>query len=101
MEKPSPGESKKMSIREKHLFIEEHKEEIVRDARKLKKRKTLDKWGISNTTLYKLKKLYAPELISQSEEENTDDLPEALTEHERYLILLGYQMATREFLKNT
>ena len=89
---------KKMSIRNKHLFIEEHKEEIMGDARRLKKREVLKKWGITSTTFYKLRKLYAPELIRQSEEKNTDNLPEALTEHERYLVLLGYQMATREFL---
>lgn len=99
MQEHSPSELKKMGIREKHRFIEEHKEEIIRDARRLKKREILKKWDISSTTFYKLKKLYAPELLRQNEEEKTDDLPEALTEHERYLILLGYQMAVREFLK--
>ncbi len=93
-----PSEPKRMTIRNKHLFIEEHKEEIIKDARKLKKREVLKKWGISNTAYYQIRKRYAPELIRQSEEEKTDDLPEALTEHERYLVLFGYQQAVREFL---
>ncbi len=97
----------KMSTLEKHLYIEEHKEEILKDARTLEKDEVLKKWDISLSALNKLKKASelqkdkdiwvpnAPNLIRQGEE------PVALTEHERLLILLGYQQAVREFLKYT
>ena len=78
------------------------------------------KWGFKDSTCYQLRKKYAPgtsgwknkkprkALIAKTdanEKTATDSTSSSedmapLTEHERYLILVGYQQATREFLQS-
>lgn len=92
-------------------WIKEHLEEIMVDIRSMSKDEVVEKWPFGPSTYGKLRRIHAPEIIGQQgaktlkkptqktiKETTGEDV--ALTEHERYLILLGYQQATREFLKN-
>lgn len=83
----------KMNTRAKGIFIDEHQKEIIEDIGRLKNREVLEKWGIGLSIYYRLKRM-------KQLREPLGDLMATLTEHERYLVLLGYQMAAREFLKN-
>lgn len=98
-----------MSLRDRGKYIEKHLTEIIEDIRALPKREVLKKWPFGQSTFAKLKKEHAPELIGKrptyKPRQRKDEKPPAtdkeapgLTEHERYLILVGYQMAAREFL---
>jgi len=93
-------------------YYEQNKEAMVADYNSMSVSSFLLKWGISTATWQKLKKLWGVPKKSKgirtekaapaAEPEKKPLEPEEtapLTEHERYLILLGYQQATREFLK--
>ena len=90
-------EPKKMNKKEKHRFIEEHKEEILADIGRLPRREVLEKWGFSGTT-YSILRRGVEKQPSTKASSKPDQVVE-LSEHERYLILLGWQQAAREFLK--
>lgn len=103
--KDNHSEPKKASRYEKHRFIEEHKKEIQDDIGKLPQGEVLKKWDICTTTYYKLGKGIA-KVKTKARKKTRAKAPskigtqvEKLTVHERYLVLLGYQMAVREFLK--
>jgi len=101
----------------KHRYIEAHKAEILADIRELPKAEVMEKWGIGTVTYSKLgkgiEKVKAkarrerkPKAPAQAEGKTAAELMldlagkgvAPLTEHERFLMLLGYQQATREFL---
>lgn len=98
-------EPKKVTKYEKHRFIEEHKEEILADIGRLPQGEVLNKWGIGSNTYYQLSKgmirvkAEAGKRPGAKAQSKPDEVVE-LTEHERYLVLLGYQQAVREFLKS-
>lgn len=94
----------RMTRLDKSKYIKKHLTEIMEDIRNLPKKEVLEKWGFRQSTFNKLRKKHAPELISTGgrPKKNQEPQPSSqaeLTEHERYLILIGYQMAIREFLK--
>ncbi len=98
-----------MNMQERGKWLKDHLEEIIADIRSMPKRKVYAKWPFGQSTLFKLIKLHTPELIKKPRTEPrrrkaekppvTSKEAPSLTEHERYLILVGYQMATREFLE--
>ena len=91
------------SVWEKHLYMEAHKEEIEVDLGKLSKSEVMEKWGISGTTYSEMTKGMKKVRTEATPEQPAP--PEAgqgvapLTEHEHYILLLGYQQAVRELLK--
>lgn len=94
----------RMTRLDKSKYIKKHLKEIVEDSRNLPRGEVLKKWGFGVSTFHKLKKVHAPELIGtggrpKKKQEPQATAPGELTEHERYLILVGYQMAVRDFLK--
>ena len=97
-------------------YWEKNKEDILVDYGTMKIRDFLKRWHIPTTTWPKLKKLWgveskghrggwpvkAPAVKApavKEEEKPAPGVDVSLTEHERFLVLLGYQQATREFLK--
>lgn len=93
------------NVRGKTKWLEKHMAEIVADIRSLSRKEILKKWPFKASVLLKITKLHAPEMVGHTrtgkekkEESATSEDTSSLTEHERYLMLLGYQMAVREFL---
>lgn len=92
-------------------YYEENKEAILADFTALKLLDFLKKWKISTFTWQKLKRKWEikskqtgrpntrPGNLNATAKHSTGDVDVSLTEHERYLILLGYQQAVREFLR--
>lgn len=97
-----------MNMQERNKWLYSHMEEIIADIRSMPKKKVFEKWPFSPSKFLKIIRIYAPELIRKprkNREVIKGEKPPAtgkevstLTKHEHYLILLGYQMATREFL---
>ena len=114
-------EFRDMNTQQRGRYIKEHLAEIVRDIKIMGDADVMEKWGFKGTTCRSLRIRYAPEtrekknkkprkaLVAKTdakEKTATDSTPATedtapLTEHERYLILLGYQQATREFLQRS
>lgn len=96
-----------MNMQERGKWLDDHMEEIIADIRSMPKKKVFEKWPLGQSTFAKLRKLHAPGLIRKPIKKPkgikkppvTGKEAPSLTEHERYLILQGYQMATREFLE--
>jgi len=106
-------EFKGLSKHQKGQYIKEHLDEIVEDIQTMKDDAVMAKWGFKNSTCYELRKKHAPETIGKRRVKKPRVIKESkalsekpiegtspLTEHERYLMLLGYQQATREFLQS-
>ena len=102
---PVPTRPKKR----KHLrkYFEKNKEAILADYTSMKLKDFFKRWGISTNMWIELKKdwsvqgkhnLHATRKKSESPPEDPPD-DGSLTEHERYLILVGWQQAAREFMK--
>ncbi len=108
---PVPPRPKKRKQLQK--YYEQNKEAILADYNSMKLKDFFKRWDISSTAWTKLKvdweiqgkhkkqgskKVWAlaspeaPEAVARSVEA-------PLTEHEHYLVLLGWQQAAREFLK--
>lgn len=117
-------EYKRLPMQERGKWLKDHMEAIVADIRSMSKAEVLEKWPFSISAFYKIKRVHTPELTRKRVVElkqGRDEVPPkikveapepvleekpidktkmtALTEHERFLMLLGYQQATREFLK--
>lgn len=95
---PPPKKGKK-----RWAYYEQNKEAILADYYSLKLMEFFKRWRITSTTWLKLKKLWGV-INKQKRIKPRAPVPDnqiELTEHERYLILLGYQQAVREFLKAT
>ena len=94
------NEPKKMTKHEKSRFIEEHREEILEDIGRLGKGEVCKKWGFSGTTYFMLKRgeAKAGKQPGAKVPSKPSEVVE-LSEHEHYLVLLGYQQAVREILK--
>jgi len=101
-------------------YYEQHKEAILADYRSMKLYDFFKRWHISTTWWLKLKedwkvqgkqrkhslkkewKLVAPDkapAAPEVEEAIARSVDAPLTEHEHYLVLLGWQQAAREFLR--
>lgn len=89
-------------------YWEKNREAMTADYQSMRVSSFISKWGLSSTTWQELKNKWGvPNKIRGRAKATKSSIPEpseqatdaALTEHERYLILLGYQQATREFLK--
>ena len=92
-------------------YFDQHKEAIIADYRSMTLNDFYKRWHITSSTWLKLKKKW--EVPSKGlggskkkrhgktgvKVDQKGDKKVKLTEHERYLILVGYQMAVREFLK--
>lgn len=92
-------------------YYEKNKEAMVADYNSMRVSSFFLKWGISSQTWPKLKKKWGisnktkgrgskqVEKTTQRVVKETTSEDTALTEHERYLILLGYQQAVREIFR--
>jgi len=97
-----------MNLRERHRYITANLAEIGGDIKTMDTSAVMAKWGFKLTTYNSLRKRYAPELIGKrgggrqksalAPEQKPTATDIALTEHERYLILVGWQEAVRELL---
>lgn len=97
-----------MHIRERGRYIKAHLAEIVEDIKAMDGAAVMAKWGFVKSTYSDLRKLHVPELIGKpwtikadatsGAEQKPKDADVSLTEHERYLILVGWQEAVRELL---
>ena len=105
---PVPARPKKKKQLRK--YYEQNKDAIVADYNLMKLLLFFKKWGIGSTAWTKLKaewgvpgKNKSPRAVPAAAK--PEAVPEellvdvSLSEHERYLILLGWQQAAREFLK--
>jgi len=87
-------------------YFERNKEDILVDYQFMKLIDFFHKWGFTSNTWTKLKKRWGiagkrgPKPTSQEETGHKID-GKALSEHDRYLILLGYQQAVREIFGHT
>lgn len=106
-ERAVPPKPKK---RRKHWeYFDQNQEAIVADYRSMKLVDFFKRWAITSSSWTKLKKKWGVEnkgrgLLKPAKRPKQGNKPKGantqeLTEHERYLILLGYQQATREFLR--
>ena len=113
--KPVPARPKKRKQLPK--YFEQHKEAILADYNSMKLKDFYKRWSISTTGWTKLKKdwgvqgknkkLGSKKIEASANPEEKPETPEAvarsveapLTEHEHYLVLLGWQQAAREFLR--
>lgn len=90
-------------------YLEQNKEAIIGDYNSMPLREFFIKWHISTIKWGKLKKLWAvpskgymrkstgrSKTVKEPIADDAQVVP--LEEHERYLMLLGYQQAVREFL---
>jgi len=112
---------KEMNMQRRGRYIKEHLVEIVEDIKVMSDADVMAKWGFKDSTCYELRKKHAPGTLGGKKNKKPRKTPVAktgakektapgstsatedtapLTEHERYLILLGYQQATREFLQS-
>lgn len=98
---PRPKKRKKL-----WEYFEQNKKEIIADYQSMILRDFFKRWGITTVTWKKLKDKWkistkgpgARTVKSlEADSPKVDEL--ALNEHERYLVLLGYQQAVREFIK--
>ena len=85
-------------------YFEQNKEAILADYHSMKLLEFFKSWGITSASWLKLKKLWGVQNKGKGTGPKTVKRPSAddtqgLTEHERYLILVGYQMAIMDFLK--
>lgn len=97
--------------KERRAYFEQNKEAIIADYYSMKLLDFFKRWRITTGRWLKLKIQWgverkdskrlkqvgkpAPKPVEQAAEDVT-----AMTEHERYLILLGYQQAVREYLRS-
>ena len=117
--KQAQPEFRDMNIQQRGRYIKEHLAEIVEDIKAMGDADVMARWGFKGTTCRSLRIRHAPETrmkkskkprkalaaktgakektATGSTSASEDTAP--LTEHERYLILVGYQQATREFLQ--
>lgn len=83
-------------------YFEQNKEAIEADYHSMILREFFTKWGMCSTTWQKLKKKWGIQgkgkATGPKRAVDTGGT-QGSTEHERYLILVGYQQAVREFLK--
>lgn len=78
-------------------YMDQNKEAILADYRRLRLTDFYRRWGFCTSTWQKLKIKWG--VKGKGKATSPRRVTETLTEHERYLILVGYQMATREILK--
>jgi len=111
MRNPIPPRPKKRKLFLK--YFEQNKEAILVDYNSMKLRDFFKRWGISSTGWTKLKvdwNVQGKHKKHSSKKEWESAIPEVpeavarsvdapLTEHEHYLVLLGWQQAAREFLR--
>lgn len=88
-------------------YYEEHKDAIIADFYGMSTLEMVKRWAMSVSTWTKLKGKWGvkskrrgqrPKRQNQEPPADEDTGTAPLTEHERYLILLGYQQAIREIL---
>ena len=96
---PRPQKKKKL-----YEYFEQNKEAILADYRSMTLKGLYSKWRLTATTWTNLKRKWEVQgkgkgTSSRPEKEKDATVDDALSEHEQYLILLGYQQATREFLE--
>ncbi len=102
---PVPARPKKRKQLRK--YFEKNKEAILADYNSMKLILFYRRWGISTNMWIELKKDWSVQgkhTLHATKEKSESPLgdPPAdgpLTEHERYLMLLGWQQAAREFMK--
>jgi len=97
-----------MNNQKRGRYIKAHLAEIVADIKAMDRADVMGKWGFVKSTYSKLRKLHAPELTGKPWTIKADAAPVAkqkpkdadvsLTEHERYLVLVGWREAVRELL---
>lgn len=100
-----PVKSKPEKRKRRREYFEQNKEAMLADYYLLPIGEFLKKWALSSTTWVNLKRKW--NVVSKNTRLTGTPIlrdvklpsPHDLTEHERYLVLLGYQMAVREFLK--
>jgi len=91
-------------------YFDQNREAMVADYHSMKLMDFFKKWAITSNTWLRLKKKWGvenkgkkrpkkPKKTTTKAVKKTTSEDVALTEHERYLILLGYQQAVREFLR--
>lgn len=78
-------------------YMDQNKEEILADYRRLRLKDFFKRWSMCTSTWAKLKIKWG--VKGKGKAISPRRVTETLTEHERYLILVGYQMATREILQ--
>ena len=116
-EKNTPVPSKPKGYKQLAKYWEDNKEAILSDYRAMAPLKFMRRWGMSANTWQNLKLAWGVQNNRQAKakaenrartEAGATSVGEAvikehvdvsLSEHDRYLFLLGYQQATREFLK--
>ena len=80
-------------------YYEQHKDEIMADYISLGLNALLGKWHMAALTWGKLRKEWGIEGKRRGPKKRlASEGASPLTEHERYLVLLGYQQAMREIL---
>jgi len=100
-----------MNLQERGRYIKAYLAEIVEDIKTMDGAAVMAKWGFVSATYYALRKLHASELVGKPwgmkakahpepsvEEQKPTEVDVSLTEHERYLMLVGWQEAVRELL---
>jgi len=104
LEQDEKAKYEAMGVHDKGRWLKAHLEEIVADIRSLPRKEVLEKWPLGQSTLSKLTKLYAPEMIGKrgpKPQKDKGDKPPAstddredfkeMTEHEELMWLRGYR----------
>ena len=107
-EKKTPGSRARISLERRIKEFEKDREQVLADYADMRLNDFYSKWHLNSTLWGHMKKLWEVKGkrpgYGQGEpvEKSANKKPEGtapLTEHEQYLILLGYQQAVREILK--